>query len=71
MCPHCSLAPVSHYTKEPTGNGVDKREVLLRVRINDEEKIKFEKLAEENYTSLSELIRQLLHREADTKLGRA
>lgn len=53
------------------GNGVDKREVLLRVRINDEEKIKFEKLAEENYTSLSELIRQLLHREADTKLGRA
>jgi hypothetical protein len=40
-----------------------KRE-LLRVRVTAEEKAKFEKLAADRHTDISELARQLLHREA-------
>jgi hypothetical protein len=41
------------------------------IRVTEAEKRKFEKLAESRYTTLSELIRQLLHREADTSNGKA
>lgn len=38
---------------------------LLKVRITVDEKAKFEKLAASKHTDLSELARQLLHREAE------
>lgn len=42
------------------------RNIRIPVQVTMAEKKKFEKLAEGRYTTLSELIRQLLHREADT-----
>jgi uncharacterized protein (DUF1778 family) len=41
------------------------KDVLLKVRITAEEKAKFEKAAEARHTDLSELTRQLLHKEAE------
>ena len=43
------------------------RSTRIPVKVTEAEKRKFEKLAESKYTSLSELIRQLLHREADSQ----
>lgn len=39
----------------------------IPVQVTAEEKRKFERLAKSRHTNLSELIRQLLHREADRK----
>ena len=47
------------------------RESRIPVKVTVEEKRKFEKLAASRYTTVSELIRQLLHREADSKTSRA
>jgi hypothetical protein len=41
------------------------RDVQINVRLTAPEKRKFEKLAEKRHTDISELVRQLLHREAD------
>jgi hypothetical protein len=35
------------------------------VRVSDEERVRFEKLAQSRHTTLSQLIRHLLHVEAD------
>jgi hypothetical protein len=40
------------------------RTELLKVRVTEDERAKFEKLAIARHTDLSEVIRQLLHREA-------
>jgi hypothetical protein len=37
----------------------------LHIVITEQEKVKFQKLAAAKYTDISELVRQLLHREAD------
>jgi len=49
----------------------DNREDRIHVRVSTPEKRKFEKMAKDRHTDISELVRQLLHREADAKLGRA
>jgi hypothetical protein len=49
----------------------NQREARIHVRVSDTEKRKFEKMAKERHTDISELVRQLLHREADMKLSRA
>ena len=41
------------------------RENVIRVRVTEDEKVKFEKLASAKHSDISEVIRQLLHREAD------
>lgn len=41
------------------------REEFIRVRVTLEEKAKFEQLAASKHTDISEIIRQLLHREAE------
>lgn len=41
------------------------REALVRIRVTEDEKAKFEKLAASRHTDLSELARQLLHKEAE------
>jgi hypothetical protein len=41
------------------------RDAVLRLRVTQEEKAKFEKLAAAKHTDISELARQLLHREAE------
>jgi ribosomal protein L11 len=46
---------------------VKERETRIPVKVTVEEKRKFERLAASRYTTVSELIRQLLHREADSK----
>lgn len=52
--------------KRLNGPSVDKeRQSRILVRVSPQEKRKFEKVAEKRYTNLSELVRQLLHREAD------
>ncbi len=46
------------------------RTFTIRVRVTLPEKRKFEKLAEKRHTDISELMRQLLHKEADAvKVG--
>lgn len=46
---------------------VIERPQRIPVKVTEAEKRKFEKLAKSRHTTLSELIRQLLHREADAK----
>jgi len=46
------------------------RSAWILLKVTDEEKRKFKKLAESRHTTLSEVIRQVLHREADLE-GRA
>lgn len=41
------------------------RTIVLKVRVNADEKAKFDKLAAAKHTDLSELARQLLHKEAE------
>lgn len=43
------------------------RSARIPVKVTTEEKKKFEKLAESRHTDVSELIRQLLHKEADSQ----
>jgi len=50
--------------------GMKERDIILPVRITAAEKRKFVKLAASRYSTLSALIRQLLHREADSKTSR-
>lgn len=45
------------------------RDEVIRVRVRPEEKAKFEKLAEVRHTDISEIIRQLLHKEAESALS--
>lgn len=45
------------------------RDEVIRVRVRPEEKIKFAKLAESRHTDISEIIRQLLHKEAESALS--
>lgn len=45
------------------------RDEVIRVRVRPEEKAKFEKLAESRHTDISEIIRQLLHKEAESALS--
>jgi len=45
----------------------EQREARIFVRVSNGEKRKFMKLAKRRHTDVSELARQLLHREADTK----
>ncbi len=60
------------HTKQSKGSAVDQqRETRIVVRVSVIEKRKFEKMAKDRYTDISELIRQLLHREADMKAERA
>jgi hypothetical protein len=54
------------------GNFVDlQREERITVRVSSAEKLKFEKMAKSRHTDVSEIIRQLLHREADSKPAKA
>lgn len=58
--------------QRPNGNLVDQqREKRIHVRVSASEKLKFEKMAKARHTDLSEIVRQLLHREADSKTSRA
>lgn len=41
------------------------RGIKIPVRVNEEEKARFDRLAKARHTNLSELIRQMLHAEAD------
>jgi len=43
------------------------REDRIFIRLSKDEKTKFEKLALERHTTVSELARQLLHKEAEKK----
>jgi len=43
----------------------------IHVKVSDVEKRKFERLAESRHMKLSELVRQILHREADIAKGQA
>ena len=53
------------------GNDVDlKRDVIIRLRVSVPEKRRFEKLAKLRHTDLSELVRQVLHKEADSTIVR-
>jgi len=55
-------------TKRPNPAGADRqRDERLFVRVSVSEKRKFTRLAKRRHTDVSELARQLLHREADTK----
>ena len=58
--------------RKPTQRVLDLRERDTRVpvRVSQEEKRRFLKLAEAKHTNLSELIRLMLHAEADKELGR-
>ena len=47
------------------------RTIVLKTRVNADEKAKFDKLAACRHTDLSELTRQLLHREADSQKAQA
>jgi hypothetical protein len=61
-------------SENPKQQGIsvdDNREDRIHVRVSTPEKRKFEKMAKDRHTDISELVRQLLHREADAKLGRA
>lgn len=44
-----------------------KRKAQIHVKVSMPEKQKFEKMAKERHTDISELVRQLLHREADAQ----
>jgi len=46
------------------------RDIHLPVRVTAEEKLRFAKLAKAKHTNLSELIRLMLHAEADRELGK-
>lgn len=48
-----------------------KRDAQIHIKVSGPEKQKFEKMAKERHTDVSELVRQLLHKEADTKLERS
>ena len=70
----CTKYPVSRSTQVKDSRAtiakdpeVKERNIRIPVQVTEAEKRKFEKLAEGRYTTLSELIRQLLHREADLK----
>ena len=41
------------------------RNDLIRLRVTPDEKVKFERLAASRHTDVAELVRQLLHKEAD------
>ena len=41
------------------------RDGFIHVRVTVDEKAKFEKLASAKHTDISEIVRQLLHKEAD------
>jgi hypothetical protein len=56
---------------KPQEADVKERTVMLPVRVTKAEKSKFFKLAEDRYTTFSELVRQLLHREADNRTSKA
>jgi hypothetical protein len=54
------------------GNGAARqREARIFIRVNALEKRRFQKLAKSRHTDISELARQLLHREADSKTSEA
>lgn len=44
----------------------EQRPARILIKVTEQEKRKFETVAKKRYTNLSELIRQLLHKEADT-----
>ena len=50
---------------------VIERNARIPVKVTEAEKRKFERLAQSRHTTISELIRQLLHREADAQKGQA
>ena len=50
-----------------TEEDLKERKIRIPFMATEAEKRKFEKLAVSRYTTLSELIRQLLHREADSQ----
>lgn len=53
------------------GSSVDQqREKKIHLRVSAPEKRKFEKLAKNRHTNLSEIVRQLLHKEADSSASR-
>lgn len=41
------------------------RDDFIRFRVTADEKVKFEKLAAAKHTNVAEVVRQLLHKEAD------
>jgi hypothetical protein len=52
--------------EQATGTVVDNnREARIHVRVTEAEKRKFEKLAKKRHIDLSDIVRQLLHKEAD------
>lgn len=62
--------------KQPIGATVERpleklRVVRIVVLVTAPEKRMFKKMASERHTDLSELVRQLLHREADAQAERA
>lgn len=72
LCAQRYSAPVSETNPKQQGNQVEElRESRIFVKVSEAEKRKFQKVAKDRHTDISELIRQLLHREADMKLGRA
>jgi hypothetical protein len=48
----------------------DNRDAVIRVRVTKGEKSKFEKFADKRHTDLSEIVRQILHREAAQEVPR-
>lgn len=57
------------HTENMKGKNRRFRQERIVVLVTPPEKEKFEKMAEERYTNLSELVRQILHREADVRTG--
>lgn len=47
------------------------RTSAVLVKVTEREKVTFMKVAEKRHTNLSELIRQLLHREAESQAQKA
>ena len=72
-CAHKGTVPpvTTTYATRVNGNMDEQREDRIHVRVNAPEKRKFEKLAKSRHTDISELVRQLLHREADSKTSKA
>ena len=66
------VSPVAKPRQKSNGNLVDlERNQRIFVRVSQPEKRKFEKMARDRHTDLSEIVRQLLHKEADSTEGKA
>ena len=65
------MAKTSRISRKRDSKLDHERNLSIRVRVSAEEKEKFEQLAKGRHTDVSELVRQLLHKEADSSEGKA